>query len=248
VLTICLNPTFPAFSAFFHTQPREALYFAVRPELYETTRSLAEDIVQSGCSNVLLKIGDDTWEYPLWVLLKDRKFQGTVNHTLVDNESAALPSISAAAPQTVILAMHADHAAIPPPFALEISYDTWRAFYRASAPEQRARMTGDHATLKYTFGRPGVLSVRFEPRNAEGGLATNGNLEITVKNIDTNQFLTVDTLRTNLSLAVVTSFVCPVLAPSMTILLTNVTPANAIAALAKLEVTEQVPAGSGNRP
>ncbi len=239
-MAVLINPMYPALAAVFKLRPREDLYFAARPELRATTAALADDIVKSGCTNVLLKIGSDTWEYPLWALLRNRKFKGTINHTLVDNESSRLRAASLGASNTVVVEMHAEDESIAKEFPLEVSYDTWRAFYRRPVPEQRARMIGEWAKLKYTFARPGVLWVQFEPRTADGALATNGVLEVTVNNIETNTFQTVSSMRTNLSLTAITSFSCPVRAPSVSILITNVTPVNAIVTLANLEVEERV--------
>ncbi len=234
------NPTYPVYAALFGRQSREELYFAVRPELYPPTLALAEDVMQSHCTNVFLKVDDDTWEYPLWVLLKNRGFAGTIRHALVENESARLPQPALTAPDSVILSMHADRAPIPADYGLDISYDTWRAHYRAAVPEQRARMMGGYGILKYTFAHPGTLVVRFDPRDAAGRPATNGALEVTIKNIETNAFHTVDVARTNLALAETTTFSCRVRAPSMTILITNATPGNAVAGLWNLDATEQV--------
>lgn len=48
------------------SEPREAQYFASRPELYARYRSAVEILARLGCNRVALTTGYDSWEYPLW--------------------------------------------------------------------------------------------------------------------------------------------------------------------------------------
>ncbi len=239
-LALTNDPTFPTLSATFHTRPREVLYFAARPELQPTTAALADDIMKSGCTNVLLKIGPDTWEYPLWALLKDRGFKGTINHALVENTTAAAAPQPLDLPRTVLLTMHANSARIPEDFSLVIDYDTWKARYKAGIAEERARMIDKRTVLRYTFHQKGALSIAFEPRDSMGNPATNGNLDVTVQWVDPATFQPVGAFRTNLLLVPTTRFSCPVLAGSATIFITNTVASNAVAYLSKLDASENV--------
>jgi len=82
--------TRPIDSRMLYTLPREQQYFAKRPELFQEYRDVAELILASGCRRLGLVIGGDSWEYPLWVLLRRRGFEGTITHEEVDNSSATL--------------------------------------------------------------------------------------------------------------------------------------------------------------
>jgi len=244
-LAVTCNPTYPTLSALFRA-PREELCFAVRPELAKPTAAVADDILRMGCTNVLLKVDDDTWEYPLWALLRARGFRGTINHALVENESAVLPQASWSAPSTVMLVMHVAHPAIPKSLALEVSYDVWRAFSPAAVAEQRVRMIGNRGVLKYTFAQPGMLNVSFEPCDAAGLPIPAGALDVTIENIETNLFQTVRVAHTNLPVTPKMSLTCKVVAPSVTILLTNQSTGASIAELRRVNAVEMAPQRGGS--
>ena len=91
LLIVLFNPNVPAVPALWQSHSREDLYFVARDNLRGPTIAAVNDLVRSGCTNVLLKVSNDSWEYPFWVLLKDRGFRGTIHHIAVENASAALP-------------------------------------------------------------------------------------------------------------------------------------------------------------
>ena len=69
---------------------REALYFANNPDLYPIYAGIADRIVSSNCHAIGLSLGENTWEYPIWILLSNRKWQGRIEHVSVNNPTAAL--------------------------------------------------------------------------------------------------------------------------------------------------------------
>lgn len=130
-LSVTCEAGLPAIAATLHRQPRETLYFAGQPDLRAPTVQLADDIMRAGCTKVLLKIGPDTWEYPLWVLLKDRGFHGSIQHVLtLDN----LPSSKGTVLVTTIYnGMDAHGHLVPTPiprsFPIVVKYTAWNACY-----------------------------------------------------------------------------------------------------------------------
>lgn len=74
--------------------PREQQYLLIKPHLYEPTIRAAGDIIASGCQQVGIKMGFDDWEYPLWVALSNRGYQGRIDHVLVENESAGTRALA----------------------------------------------------------------------------------------------------------------------------------------------------------
>lgn len=69
---------------------RDRAIFVNQPELYWRYRSATRDIAASGCQRVGLNLSNDSWEYPLWVLLADRGWTGQIRHLEVHNASATL--------------------------------------------------------------------------------------------------------------------------------------------------------------
>lgn len=84
------NETRPINMQLSGTQNREILYFSVRPDLYTIYSQFADQIITKGCANIGLNTYEDTWEYPFWILLKNRGWQGRLEHVNVKNESAKL--------------------------------------------------------------------------------------------------------------------------------------------------------------
>jgi 4-amino-4-deoxy-L-arabinose transferase-like glycosyltransferase len=85
----------------FATQPREQQYFLHNPGLYDPYRRATEDIVKSGCRQVGLKLNFEDWEYPIWLMLRNRGFEGTIGSAFVQGVAARLPS-SLASPCALI--------------------------------------------------------------------------------------------------------------------------------------------------
>lgn len=69
---VVVNPGHPLIGrrSILH-QPREAQYFANRPERYEPYRNAVDLLAASGCTYIGITTGP-VWEYPLWVMLHDR--------------------------------------------------------------------------------------------------------------------------------------------------------------------------------
>jgi len=67
---------------------RNQLYFLNRPELYEQYVQMAEDIKRGIAVNIGLVTSEDSWEYPLWVLIKNGYSTSIrIAHVDVDNAS-----------------------------------------------------------------------------------------------------------------------------------------------------------------
>ncbi len=74
----------------FMSWPREKQYFLLVPDLYAPMKTVAEDIIASGCQHVGLRSSSDAWEYPFWVLLQDRGFTGSIRQVFFDGYSQRL--------------------------------------------------------------------------------------------------------------------------------------------------------------
>jgi hypothetical protein len=100
--TIVANSSQPVFQAAYWRLPREQRYFALGAE--ETNRELlrlANTIIASKCRNIGLKADSCEVEYPLWVMLRNRGFQGRIDRCYVGNVSARLPN-SGPGPEMII--------------------------------------------------------------------------------------------------------------------------------------------------
>jgi hypothetical protein len=92
---VCLrhNEARPIFHPRFVSLPRESQYLDIQASHWNTPlRRIAEDIVASGCARVGLKLGFDAFEYPIWMMLRQRGFQGHIDHYYVEHVSARLAS------------------------------------------------------------------------------------------------------------------------------------------------------------
>lgn len=70
---------------------RTELYFRKQPWLFEPYAAAADVLSEINCSNVGLMIGDKRWEYPLWVLMRERTDRPVwLEHVEVRNESRRL--------------------------------------------------------------------------------------------------------------------------------------------------------------
>ena len=180
LLVLGCNPDFPLrqFSE-LRLQTREENYFSRRPELYPGMAELARDIIGAGVTNVCLKIGSDVWEYPFWVCLKNRGFQGTIQHVLVDNETGGLAAPDLNAPGAVILSTEEAKIAPVEGFGLRVSYDRWAACYRGK-PEQRMKMIDNKWSATTHFPWPALLQFRCNPVDQNGLPVTNNVLRLQV--------------------------------------------------------------------
>lgn len=53
---------------------------------------ITQEISESGCNRIGLRIGSDTWEYPFWTLLKSKGFSGEIEHIQVKNPTSKFES------------------------------------------------------------------------------------------------------------------------------------------------------------
>jgi len=176
LLLLCYNPNYPIHQlSLLRSQSREEQYFSQRPELYAGMAELARDIVSAGVSHVCLKIGPDTWEYQFWVCLKNRGFQGTLQHVFVNNESAGLAAPDFDLQGAAILCTEEDKIPHVPDFGLRVGYDRWAAYYRGK-PEVREKMVANQLSFLNHFERPTVVQIRCNPIDQNGLPFTNAVL------------------------------------------------------------------------
>ena len=104
VFTFSQNKSRPVFSADFWSLTREEQYFThfPVPRLHETFVPLADRIVASGCQSVGLKSGFCGFEYPLWIMLRNRGFQGRLDRCFVENASASIRTSAPKKPDVIL--------------------------------------------------------------------------------------------------------------------------------------------------
>ena len=85
------NESRPIFDGKFRRLPREQQYLAVHdPALNQPAMHAADAISAGKCRSVGLKLEFDDAEYPLWVMLRNRGFDGRIDHCYVQSSSARL--------------------------------------------------------------------------------------------------------------------------------------------------------------
>jgi hypothetical protein len=67
--------------------PRDEQYFLSTQASYSDFNSMTEMVAQTGCKRVGLRISSLDLEYPLWVLLQEKGFDGVIHHIGVTNET-----------------------------------------------------------------------------------------------------------------------------------------------------------------
>jgi hypothetical protein len=77
------------------------------PDWHKAFVSAAETIVGSGCANVGYAIGFDSWEYPIWAMLKNRGFAGSL-HSIEDSGQPNDGSLLRAMQPCAVLVMGMD--------------------------------------------------------------------------------------------------------------------------------------------
>jgi len=78
------------YEALANLKDREKNYFANNQALYPKYAELSDKIIMSDCHALGLSLGENTWEYPFWVLLSNRKWQGRIEHVNIGNPSSTL--------------------------------------------------------------------------------------------------------------------------------------------------------------
>ncbi len=102
---LLFNPSRPAageHSVFFG--PRIDHYFAERPELRRSYGGAADQLRARECARIGLVADDTSWEYPLWILMKNEVQHGWIEHVKVANPSAVAPLSSRGRPCAVFWA------------------------------------------------------------------------------------------------------------------------------------------------
>jgi hypothetical protein len=132
LLTVWFNPNVPAVASLAPRADRERLSFAARDNLREPTVAAVNEILRFHPANVLLKISDDSWEYPFWVLLKGRGFQGSIHHAGVQNISSDLVSTPTAATMTVLVS-DVPVGSLTLSFLRQTNYGPWTIGYLDSS-------------------------------------------------------------------------------------------------------------------
>jgi hypothetical protein len=85
------NEARPIFNPRFAQLPREKQYLDIHGSAWNPALAqIADEIVASGCTNVGLKLGFDGFEYPIWMMLRNRGFKGRIDHYYVEHVSARL--------------------------------------------------------------------------------------------------------------------------------------------------------------
>jgi hypothetical protein len=75
----------------FFRIPREAQSLYIHgPHFYESYRRACQEVVASGCPRIGLKLEYGTMEYAFWVMLRNRGFQGRLDHVYVEDASAKI--------------------------------------------------------------------------------------------------------------------------------------------------------------
>jgi 4-amino-4-deoxy-L-arabinose transferase-like glycosyltransferase len=100
-VSYCSNISAPS-AAMLFSGDREAKYFLLYPTWHKSFAATAEAIVRSGCSNVGYSIGFDSWEYPIWAMLKNRGFHGTLR-SISDSGAASEGLLTTVQPCAVIV-------------------------------------------------------------------------------------------------------------------------------------------------
>ena len=89
LLILGLNSQYLIYTPFLHHTHEEQVFGSNMP-LHPAEVALAEDIIQRGCTNVLLKCKMYSFDYGLWTCLWDRGYRGAIQEFMVDNETESL--------------------------------------------------------------------------------------------------------------------------------------------------------------
>jgi hypothetical protein len=72
------------------TTPRIEQYFANRPDLEVPFRKISQFVGEIRPASIGIAGSEDSWEYPLWVLLQQPGMNLRIEHVLVENPSSGL--------------------------------------------------------------------------------------------------------------------------------------------------------------
>jgi hypothetical protein len=85
---VFLNPLRPIVPPDFDSLQRFNYIFNWNKPAFEIYKEISQRVTESGCNQVGLQIGSDTWEYPFWTILKKFGFSGRIEHIHVKNPTA----------------------------------------------------------------------------------------------------------------------------------------------------------------
>jgi hypothetical protein len=74
-------------TAVYAMETRTEGYFTKRPDLLPIYEEITRKIRATSCSRVGIIMGVDSWDYPLWMLLRENGYQGVIKHIRVMNPS-----------------------------------------------------------------------------------------------------------------------------------------------------------------
>jgi hypothetical protein len=91
---------------------RDEQYFRSTQVGYSDYNSMTELITGTGCDRVGLRISSLALEYPLWVMLQEKGFEGTIEHIDITNETSVFEDTAFVPCAVVSEGFSPDHAAI----------------------------------------------------------------------------------------------------------------------------------------
>lgn len=84
------NATRPINQGALYAQPREENYFLTRVDIRPAYLGAIQQLTASGCREIGLAFGENSFEYPLWAILKERAYPARIEHVRVLSASTRL--------------------------------------------------------------------------------------------------------------------------------------------------------------
>jgi hypothetical protein len=102
-LTLAQNYSRPIFSTAFWSLPRERQYFTPPddPVMINALAPMVDTIVALEPRSIGLKSSCCSFEYAIWIMLKNRGYRGRIDRCYVENVSATIPT-SIPTPEVII--------------------------------------------------------------------------------------------------------------------------------------------------
>jgi hypothetical protein len=181
----------------FTQLPREQQYFMESSGLYKPYTDTADDIITSGCKEVGLNFRFNDWEYPIWMLLRNRGFEGRMYNVGVQDASATIQTNN-----PVPCAVITTSGKLPDPLAMtlpdrtqhgpiniywaesgsewaQLTYFTQPGTVSVFQNEQQLPLSSEPMTMTLRTGRPGVLELTSTITSATGISLTDNELQMT---------------------------------------------------------------------
>lgn len=201
LLILGFNTQYPIYAPFLKLT-REQHQFGSNQNLRRPYIALAEDIINRGCTNVLLKCETYNFDYGLWVCLRNRGYRGMITEFMVQNQTAPLtePDMTSRTAMVFIgspppnqLATDIDGKAQP---LLEIVYLGYfgnvAAQYPSPFPGKWCRLLGPENSAEMSFtlsetddispDKPVEIHFSCKPVYSDGRPLTNNILRLAVDN------------------------------------------------------------------